>query len=76
MLSKKFGKGAKETITSKRGLSVRQQYQLLMIHRSRIYYVEALNDDSIIANEISEVYREFPIADTAGYERCSDVKES
>lgn len=57
-------------ITSKSGLSVRQQCELLMIHRSRIYYVKACNDDSIIANEIADVYREFPIY---GYRRIREM---
>jgi putative transposase len=57
-------------ITSKSGLSVRAQCQLLMIPRSNIYYVGASNDDSIIANEISEVYREFPIY---GYRRIREM---
>lgn len=57
-------------ITSKHGLSVRQQCEVLMIHRSRIYYVKACNDDSIIANEIAEVYREFPIY---GYRRIREM---
>jgi putative transposase len=42
----------------------------LMIHRSRIYYVKACNDDSIIANEIVEVYCEFPIY---GYRRIREM---
>jgi putative transposase len=41
-----------------------------MIHRSRIYYVKACNDDSIIANEIGDVYREFPIY---GYRRIREM---
>ncbi len=57
-------------ITSKDGLSVRQQCQLLKIHRSRMYYVGSLNDDSIIANEIAEIYREFPIY---GYRRIREM---
>lgn len=57
-------------ITSKSRLSVRQQCQLLMIHRSCIYYVGALSDDSILANEIAEIYREFPIY---GYRRIREM---
>ena len=49
---------------------MRQQCELLMIHRSRIYYVGVLNDDSIIANEIAEIYREFPIY---GYRRIREM---
>jgi putative transposase len=57
-------------ITSKSRLSVRQQGQLLMIHRSCIYYLGVLNDDSIMANEIAEIYREFPIY---GYRRIREI---
>ena len=57
-------------ITSKSKLSVRQQCQLLMIHRSRIYYIKACNDDGIVANEIAEIYRELPIY---GYRRIREM---
>lgn len=37
-------------------LSIRCQAKLLEIHRSRLYYQKVINDDSLLANEIMEIY--------------------
>jgi putative transposase len=54
-------------INKAHGLSIRLQCQLLDLHRSRIYYKPILkSDDTLLANELAELYRQYPMY---GYRR-------
>lgn len=37
-------------------LSIRHQARLLEIHRSKLYYQKVISEDSLLANEIAEIY--------------------
>ena len=39
-------------------LSIRHQAKLLEVSRSKIYYQNVMSDDSIIANQIADIYGE------------------
>jgi putative transposase len=49
-------------------LPIEKQCNLLMINRSTFYYTPAIQDDSVIANQIADCYRQYPIY---GYRRIT-----